>query len=401
MIKKLKIRFVIIMMGLISMILSGILLSLITSSKQHMLNDSYDTLDNLYTLNYMNETPKIESNFIIGRDNIYNFFIQLSESGEVLRIRDSRNLVTEEIAYEILETVTWKNENKGVLKEYGLIYKKYDENLIGFIDYSHEENFMQRQVRSYLFIITGSFAVFVIVSLYLSKLAVKPVEVAWKKQQQFVMDASHELKTPLTVIKANISIIKSNIEESDGKWIRNVESEVNQMQSLLDDLLMLAKLDSATDQIEVGVVSISDIAFESAMAFEPVFFDAGHELNIDIDQGVMVKGSSAHLRRLIIILLDNAKKYSFDKIPISIKLKRNGKNVILSVNNFGEIIPDQAKKNIFDRFYMEDKSRSRTGNSYGLGLAIAKEIVNMHDGKISLVSDEVNGTTFVISLDAI
>ncbi len=264
------------MMGLISIILSGILLSLITSSKQHMLNDSYDTLDSLYTINYTNEASKFEnkageSSFRIGNDNIYNFFIQLGASGEVLRIRDPRNLLTEEITYEVLESVTWKNENKGVLKEHGLIFKKYDEKLIGFIDYSHEENFMQRQVRSYLLIITGSFAVFFIVSLYLSKLAVKPVEVAWKKQQQFVMDASHELKTPLTVIKANMSIIKSSIEESDGKWIRNVESEVNQMQSLIDDLLMLAKLDSTTEQIEVGVVSLSDIAIESAMAFEPVF----------------------------------------------------------------------------------------------------------------------------------
>ncbi|MCK8061635.1 MULTISPECIES: cell wall metabolism sensor histidine kinase WalK [unclassified Fusibacter] len=407
MIKKLRIRFVIIMMTLIGLILTGLLVSLITSSRQHMMNDSYRALDELYAEGYTNDGLQIDDNeksysedrFIDDQSKVFSFFTRTSETTELVEITDPSSRVTEEMVYELLISTNNKSENKGILTDYGLIYKKYDNNITGFIDYSHEESFMQRQVRSYFLILGSSLIVFFVASLYLSYIAVKPVERAWKQQQQFIMDASHELKTPLTVIRANTSFLSSNPEEKKQKWVENINSEVKHMQTLIEDLLMLTKLDFSVEQIPFEKVSMSDLAFESTMSFETVFYDAGKELSMDIDSDIYLKGSYSHLKRLNIILLDNAMKYSDKKTITTFSLKKSPSKVILTVNNFGRLIPKEEIDSIFDRFYMVDKSRTRKENSYGLGLTIASEIVKMHEGKITVTSDEENGTTFTVSLN--
>ena len=238
-------------------------------------------------------------------------------------------------------------------------------------------------------------------SFFLARMSLRPVEHAFSEQQRFVQDASHELKTPLTVILANLSILKSHptatIRE-EALWIQNTETEARRMQELTERLLFLAKADAKTLPPRSEVLSLSTLVESTALPFTALAFERKLSLALDISPALSVRGDAQMLAQLLAILLDNALKYAAPGTEVTVRLCRQKKHALLSVHNNGELIPADALPRLFDRFFRVDKSRARAAGGYGLGLSIAKTIANAHGGDIRAASTAEHGTSFTVAL---
>jgi len=316
----------------------------------------------------------------------------LDEYGELELFRAEAMSVSMDIINEVVELVKDSEDDIGIVKKYNLQYLKRNEGgktLLGFVELSAEQTNIRRAI--FASTIMGSLAMagFFAVSLFLSKWALKPVEKAWEQQRRFVSDASHELRTPLTVILANMGILKSNNEDtvkSQIKWVNNTHDEAARMKELVDNLLFLAKNDDTDTKIVYDEVDFSDTVLTIALSMESVAYEKNIAIETDsIDLGLKVSGSSEQLKRLVMILLDNAVKYSDENSRIPIKLYKESGKAILKISNNGSLLPAENIPHIFDRFYRVDESRSKEG--YGLGLSIAKSIVANHNGTISAEAD--------------
>ena len=253
MIKKLKRRFIFIMMALITFVMVTAFSTLIISSAAKMkteslndLNMDYSRANALMEDNVFDKLPDKPSGGFIrpfdGYSHFSTFFVTVNDSGEIVEIDDfSRNL-THDTAKEAVEGALADGNQTGVISSMNLRYAVYgsENKIIGFVDISYERSFISQQIIYYSFIGLGSLIAFFIVSLILSNIAVRPVDKAWKKQQQFVADASHELKTPITVMLANTSILLSEEgldRKQAEKWIGNIDYEAKHMRKLVEDLL--------------------------------------------------------------------------------------------------------------------------------------------------------------------
>ena len=250
-----------------------------------------------------------------------------------------------------------------------------------------------------IFLLAG-FLVFGL-SFFLARMSLRPVEHAFSEQQRFVQDASHELKTPLTVILANLSILKSRPASSiqeEMLWIQNTETEARRMQELTERLLFLAKADSKRLSPKIERLSLSQLTEAAALPFTALAFERGLTLDTKLEAELFVKGDSQALTQLLAILIDNALKYASSGSAVTVRLARQKKQALLSVHNEGEVIPQDALPHLFDRFYRVDKSRARAQGGYGLGLSIAKTIASAHGGNIRAESSAEHGTSFTITL---
>ena len=242
---------------------------------------------------------------------------------------------------------------------------------------------------------------FFAISLFLARLSLKPVERAWTQQRQFVADASHELKTPLTVILANTGIMAAHPDAtvaSQRKWLGYIQEEAQRMKELVEDMLFLAKHDGAERPKDSRTVNFSDLVTGCVLRFESVAFERQVELNSHIQPGLSLSGEPDSLERLVMILLDNAVKYAGDRGRVDVDLSRRQERAVLSVRNTGEPIPPEHLEHLFERFYRVDGSRSRKEGGYGLGLAIAHTIVQSHRGQIEVRSSREEGTVFAVTL---
>lgn len=241
-----------------------------------------------------------------------------------------------------------------------------------------------------------------LICLYFANKSIKPIEAAWIKQNQFIADASHELKTPLTTINTNIDVLLSkggSTIDAEKKWLMYIKDESTRMAKLTNDLLYLAKVDhSAESKTVFSEISLSNEVQSVLLTMEAVVFEKGLKLFDDIDENISIKGDPAQIKQLVMILLDNAVKYTKSGGEIYVKLTHTDKHAYLSVKNTGDGIPPEDAEKIFDRFYRSDKSRSRSGGGYGLGLAIAKSIVTTHSGSIKLNTSLGKYTEFVAKL---
>jgi len=233
-------------------------------------------------------------------------------------------------------------------------------------------------------------------SVLFSRISVKPVEIAWAQQKRFVQDASHELKTPLSVILANMSIIKSLPYMpvlAVSRWIENTEQEALRMEGLVESLLFLARADDAQGPQEKVEVNFSDLAQASALSFESVAYEHNVGIDYEIADGIEVNGSYPQLARLADVLMDNAVKYSPRGSIVSVCLKARQSKAVLTVKNETKDLRQEDLSQLFDRFYRADPARAMDG--YGLGLSIAKSIAESHDGTITASLDGTESYTFV------
>ena len=238
----------------------------------------------------------------------------------------------------------------------------------------------------------GLFEVFVYyVSKKITKWITQPVEETFNKQRDFIADASHELKTPLAVMMASIDCIEVN--KKNEKYINNIKSESDRMNNLITKLLDLSKSESEPNKELYEINNLSKIVEKRALVFESLAFENNVSIDTKIENDIMLKCSKNEIDEVISILIDNAIKHSYKNSIIKVNLYKEKNNIILDIINNGDNISNEELDKIFERFYRSDKSRNRSNNRYGLGLAIAKNIVNNHDGQILAFSKE-NLTTF-------
>ena len=273
---------------------------------------------------------------------------------------------------------------------------------IAFADLTWERTGVRRQVLTAVLLFAAASAGFFAVSWVLTGWLVRPVETGWKRQQQFVADASHELKTPLTVMLADVDILLAHPEGTVGgqrKWVEGIREEGLRMKGLVQDLLYLARGDAGQRSAVRETVPLSDLWENCVLGFEPVAFEAGLTLQSELAPGVYTAGDKEELRRLAAILLDNACKYCEPGGTVAVTLT-GGERAVLTVHNTGEPIPADVQPHLFERFYRADTARSRDTGGYGLGLSIAAAIVEEHRGKITLHSAPGEGTAFTVTLPA-
>lgn len=246
-----------------------------------------------------------------------------------------------------------------------------------------------------LLIGAAALAVLFAITVFLSKIVTKPAEQAFTRQKQFIADASHELKTPLSTISVNADVLKSEI--GPDKWLENISSECSRMEELVISLLTLARMDADDNPIRnIETVNLSDAILRPALSFESIAFEKGISYSLDIEKDVSVFGNPSELSRLSSALIDNAFKYVEDRGSVSVSLKKSDRKVCFSVSNSGKEISDKDLPHIFERFYRADESRT-DGCSFGLGLAICEEIAERHNGKITVESQN-SMTTFSVTL---
>ena len=225
----------------------------------------------------------------------------------------------------------------------------------------------------------------------ITKWIITPVSISFEKQKTFVADASHELKTPLSVMIASAD---AYFNDKDEKWVKNMKNESERMIKLVTELLDLAKTDGEQD-IMMEENNLSDIIESSILTFESLFYENKIKLKYDIESNIKMICNENLITELMSILIDNAIKHSSESGKVSVNLSKNNKQIILEVKNKGLPIKKEDEEKIFERFYKVDASRNRNSNNYGLGLAIAKNIVERHNGEISAHS-ESGYTTFKV-----
>ena len=299
--------------------------------------------------------------------------------------------------YYIADILKKSGVDKGIY--HSLMYEVVDDGLytvVIVIDVSADLALMQSVFRISLVTIICSLVFVFIFSYYLSKWAIQPVKTAFENQRRFISDASHELKTPLTVISANADVLESEIGEN--KWLENIKSQSEIMSSLVYDLLDLAKMDETKEQLVFSEFDLSSVVLSKSLEFECTAFESGKTFEQNITENIRYTGNEDSIKHLVTILIDNAIKHSDENGIVRVALTKAGNKNIFQVYNTGNGIKNSEKDKIFNRFYRSDESRSKVTGGYGLGLSIAKSIVDAHKGTISVDGEENKWISFTVVL---
>ena len=393
MIRKLRLKIVGISVVTVAVVLVSALVILALSTRSQMAQSSEARL-------YEALEGKLDKSELPGSSGLPCFVAEVY-SGGTIRLSGSSyyNFQDEEMVLHIVQAALEREDDSGVLGDYSLRYLRRIGVVsvrIAFTDCTMEQATMRSLLLRSGLVALAALAVLAGLSYCLAGLVVGPVKRAWQEQKQFVSDASHELKTPLTVILSSSELAAEEQDVQRTKqYVEGIHAESLRMKALVEDMLTLARTESGT-RPETEAVDLSDTVLESVLAFEPVAFESGRELVYDIQPELTVMGSGVQLRRLTDILLDNAVKYAAEGTPIRLLLRQEGRCAALRVENRGETIPAEKLRHIFDRFYRADESRSG-GEGFGLGLAIAQSIAQSHGGSIGCASEE-GVTRFIVTL---
>ena len=383
MLKKLRVKFVCINMLIVMAMLCAMFGMLFSVTKSNLESESIQMMADIANDPFHMGRPDERPNGV----RLPYFTLQIGLRGTLIATGGGYyDLSNEAFLKEVMTEALEQQTQTGILEGYNLRFYRTmtpTSQLLVFADTTSEQATLMGMARTFAIIGTLSFLVFLGVSLLLARWAVKPVDRAWKQQKQFVADASHELKTPLTVIMTNAELLQSpEVEVGDRDQLAgNILTMSRQMRGLVEGLLELARVDNGSVKTAHTELDWSMLVEDALLPFEPLCFEKGLELESHLDSGLRIRGSESHLRQVVEILLDNAMKYAYPESKVWVYLLRQGKDCLLSVANPGPEISKADLKNIFKRFYRVDQARTASG-SYGLGLSIAEGIVKAHKGKI-------------------
>lgn len=418
MLKKLQIKFVVVIMVLVGAVLVSVLGGSFVSAWQTQRNITYEALERSVN-GSIYDLPRIrvgdgEGNPGDGpRANMLMLVVDVDEDGIVLATNDSPLSFDSETLAFILKTALSSDTDTAWDEELHVAWMRVQRSnsawRVVIADTSQADISLRTLAIQDIAIIVIAMVALLLIAIGLSTWMIKPVGEAWEQQRRFVADASHELKTPLAVIIANTQILANDtsIPAESQRWISSTADESEHMKNLVEELLELARTDESNAGTQ-GIlqkerVDFSTMVESASLEFDAIAFERGTLIEEDIEQGITVVGDPTWLMRLCKILVDNACKYSQVGSPITVRLARESRRCVLTVNNHGSVIDPEDLPHVFDRFYRTDKARSRdeqTGG-FGLGLAIAKGIVTSHGGEISVASNEQDGTTFRVVLPAV
>lgn len=399
MIRKLQIKFVIINMTMVTVMLCIIFGLVYNSTKTNLETESISMMKEIAADPFHQGRPNEKSPDL----RLPYFTLQLGMKGELISTGGGYyDLSDREFLKDLIDQSVGTHRESGIIEEHNLRFCRVVRpmgTVVVFSDMSSENNTLANLLKNSLIIGFLSILGFLAISIFLSHWAVKPVAEAWQQQKQFVSDASHELKTPLTVVMTNAELLQSDDynDVQRKSFAQSIQLMSQQMKLLVEKMLELAKADAEQSKQQMMPVDLSKIVLDTAISFEGVFVEKGLTVESSVEPGIVVSGNGQALQQLIDILLDNAHKYSCPGGETTVRLYSSGHGKCqLKVSNPGKEIPQEDLKKIFDRFYRMDKARSRDG-SFGLGLSIAESIVSQHKGNIWAESkDGMN--TFIVEL---
>lgn len=401
MIRQLRLKVVAVCMLLVTAVLAGVFSSLYLTAREGIQNSSEELLQRV-----VSSDPRLTqgSEIIIGGSQVQLPYFTVELWGERTAYVTGGtypDLEDTALLAEILQACVNQGESQGVVDQYHLRYLRVDKGFyecIAFVDMSMELAALNNLVQATFTAGLGALLLLLGASSVLAWWVTRPVEQAWQRQRQFLSDASHELKTPLTVILSNAELMNAVAEEPRlTRWADNIRSEAERMKVLVEEMLTLARADSMPRTAVFSAVSLSAAATDCALLFEPVAFEAGKPLEYeDIDPAVTVAGDGDRLKQVVSVLLDNAIKYGASGAPITMTLHKTDRHARLQVANQGDPIPPEQRKRLFERFYRADASRGER-SGFGLGLPIAAAITAEHKGVLRVESDEAS-TRFILTL---
>lgn len=395
MFKKLKTKFILINMSLLTLVFVTIF-----GSIYFIMNTSLNREINITLEDLIRDDKKqkpISGNISVNLDennNIINYFVHLNTD------------ITSNNLQNYIDNVLESNTDSGEIKIDNslFVYKKEDfgySKKIVFLDISYQESLKLKLLQVFILAGGGSLILLLIISIYLTNKSIEPIKDTFEKQKQFIADASHELKTPLTIIKTNTSLVLSNPEDSvreQSKWIHYIDDQSDRMSELINEMLTMAKLDTSENKLILTPINMSKIIQSMLLGFDAVIFENNILLEENIAKNIFINGNEESIKKLFSIIIDNAIKYTNKNGKISVSLFLDRNKARLEVINTGEGIPSKDLERIFERFYRVDNSRARESGGYGLGLSIAKSIVSQHKGKIYAKSTLNKSTSFIIEL---
>lgn len=395
-------------MTFITLILVCVITLLCLASYQRTKNDINNSLN--FALYKYDDHPTLELDYSTKNlqndndppPNMNSFTIITDDSNAILELYSRNYQISDETSQNLVNSI--QDKSQGILFEQNLAYKKDVQDngyIYAFVDISiAKSNFISMLVTAILVAILSILA-FLILTILLANWALRPVAQSWQQQKQFLADASHELKTPLTVILANtdLALIKKQDESKLKQSLQSIQSEALRMKKLVEDLLFLAKNDTQKENVLNSICNISDIALSCVLSFETIAFEKGIILESDIQENQLALGNENQFKQLISIFLDNATKYTPTGKKIHFTLKKKDNQIQIIIHNEGSYIDKENIKHIFDRFYRCDPARKYQGG-YGLGLSIANQIASNLKIKIDVSSEQKKGTTFTLWIPA-
>ena len=333
------------------------------------------------------------------KDILTVFYSQENDSYTLL---SNSEVFSQEELPSLLHTIVSQEKNFGILYSQDAIYYRSGKTpyKIAIASTDYIVHSVVNLVLVLLAVWVGAMLLFLLISIRLSAVAARPMEEAMQREKQFVADASHDLKTPLSVILANNSILMENPENKVGdlrRWLDSTQEAAKRMQKLIAEMLTLADVERQDVPLVREEVDLANIAMKADLELESVAFEKNVTLEDDLPDRCMVTGNADYLLRIVMSLLENALKYEPSGGRVSIHLTQSKKKTVLSVCNRGSRIADEDLPLVFDRFYRSDKSRTNSAGSFGLGLAITKEMVERLGGTISVTSSQEEGTVFSVT----
>ena len=391
---KLKIKFIVINMSLLTSVFIAIFSTIF-----------YITYSNV------NNQVKIDLDFLVNNrklpPHVIYVITELDKENKIDNIVKSFDTEIntdsfQEVIYDILN----KNKSYDIVNiddsPYSyLIHKSEFGTKIAFIDRTNIQNLLIELFKSFFIIISLSLILLLLISIYFTNKSIEPIKEAFDKQKEFITNASHELKTPLTIIKTNLSLILSNKNDTINnqiKWINYINDQTNRMSTLINEMLTLSKLDIDENKIILEKINISNIIESMLLMFDAIIYENNITLETNISKDLFINGNKENIKKLFSILMDNAIKYTNKNGKINVYLYSKKNKIILIVENTGYDIPKESIDKIFERFYRVDDSRHIETGGYGIGLSIANAIVKQHSGNIFANSELNKTTSFIVEL---
>lgn len=329
--------------------------------------------------------------------NSVNFFVIMADNNGKYIASLNNDDMTEETAQGYITQILNHKKKSGTADNYSFCTeKKNNGTVIVFTDRTAEINIMRKLKRTTVIVGIISIIFLSVGAYFISGIIVRPIKDTFEKQKQFISDASHELKTPLTVISTNADVLYGEI--GNNKWLNYIQDQAGRMNVLVNDLLSLTRLENKSSNFIQTDFNLSQAIINTALPFECQAFESNKNFVLNIDENISVFGSEQHIKQMAGIFIDNALKYSKDGGTVRVSLNREDGRAVFSVYNTGSGVKEEDKYRIFERFYRSDESRNRSTGGYGLGLAIAKSIIDKHKFRIEVENEEGRSICFTVRM---
>ena len=398
MIRKVKSKFILLSMVALLVLLAIIVTGMNLINFRAVVNDADDTLtllsQNKGTFPEMGGEKKNGAGSFRGMspETPYEsryFSVLLTADEDVIQTDTSKiKAIDSDTAVEYAHQAIDSGKERGFVHDYRYIIKAENERIrLTFLDCGRKLNSFQVSLSASIIMAAAGYVIFFFVLLFFSGRIIRPITESYEKQKRFITDAGHEIKTPLTIIKADVDVLEMDCGENE--WLDDIRKQTQRLASLTNDLVYLSRMEEAEDNMAMIQFPFSDVVSETAASFQALAQTQNKNFHCQVQPLLSLNGNEKAIRQLVNILLDNALKYSPAEGEVSLTAEKQGHQLRMTVyNSTTEPIQKDNLHLIFERFYRMDSSRSTQTGGYGIGLSVAKAIVSAHGGKISASSSD-------------